>query len=86
MGSKNEPGEFDCYANALPDEPMFILLGRDPSAPDLIERWAINRDASILRKERPASDMAMVREAQECAKKMRRWRTENDGKWRKTSG
>lgn len=29
MGTKNNPGEFDCYANAAPDEPMFILLGRD---------------------------------------------------------
>ena len=25
MGTKNEPGEFDCYAAAEPDEPMFII-------------------------------------------------------------
>lgn len=29
MGSKTNPGQFDCYANALPDEPMF----RGPPAP-----------------------------------------------------
>lgn len=83
MGSKNDPGSYDCYGNALPDEPMFILLGRDPSAPLLIERWAIERHAAILRGERPASDMAMVREAQDCARKMRQWRKDNDGAWRK---
>lgn len=30
MGTKSNPTQFDCYANALPDEPMFILLARDP--------------------------------------------------------
>lgn len=40
MGTKNNPGDFDCYANADPDEPMFILLGRDPFAPMLVEFWA----------------------------------------------
>lgn len=33
MGTKNNPGAFDCYANAEPDEPMFVLLGRDKHAP-----------------------------------------------------
>ena len=32
MATKNNPGKFDCYTNAEPDEPMFILLGRDPVA------------------------------------------------------
>ena len=26
MGTKNNPGKFDCYANAKPDEPLFVLL------------------------------------------------------------
>lgn len=29
MGTKNKPGTYDCYATAHPDEPMFILLGRE---------------------------------------------------------
>lgn len=29
MGTKNQPGSFDCYANAKGDEPLFVLLGRD---------------------------------------------------------
>lgn len=83
MGSKNEPGNFDCYSNALPDEPMFILLARDPHAPDLVDGWADYRYIDIVAKRRPASDMGMVNEARECANKMRQWRKDNDGAWRK---
>lgn len=83
MGSKEKPGEFDCYANALPDEPMFILLGRDPSAPDLVNDWADARELDIQNGSRPASDMAMVTEARQCATNMRLWRRRNDGAWRK---
>lgn len=82
MGTKNNPGAYDCYANALPDEPMFILLGRDPSAPTLVAEWANEREEAIVLGHRPQSDMAMVEEARECARNMLRWRAENDGKWR----
>jgi hypothetical protein len=43
MGTKNNPGDFDCYANAEPDEPMFVLLGRDPTAAALVRLWAATR-------------------------------------------
>lgn len=82
MGSKNEPGEFDCYANALPDEPMFILLVRDPAAPEIVEQWAKDRMTAIRRGRKPMADIATVAEAELCAKSMRKWRKENDGKWR----
>lgn len=83
MGSKNSPGEFDCYKNALPDEPMFILLARDPAAPWLVEDWAARRLAQIQDGRRPESDMPMVEEARRCASNMRKWREANDGKWRR---
>jgi len=83
MGTKNDPGKFDCYANALPDEPMFILLARDMDAPARVRSWAAERALSILLGEKPESDKAMVIEALECADKMQRWRAENDGKWRR---
>ena len=67
MGTKSKPGKFDCYANAHPDEPMFILLGRDPGAAELVEAWAARREA-----ERGPS--AKVEEARECARAMRKWR------------
>jgi hypothetical protein len=40
MASKNNPGRYDCYANAHPDEPMFVLLGRDKMAASLVRLWA----------------------------------------------
>lgn len=43
MGSKNNPGAFDCYAKAADDEPMFILLARDTSAALLTHIWAAIR-------------------------------------------
>lgn len=40
MATKANPGRFDCYAKADPNEPMFILLGRDAMAPFLVRMWA----------------------------------------------
>jgi hypothetical protein len=82
MGTKLNPGKFDCYANALPDEPMFTLLARDPSAPSLLEMWANHRSRQIRSGDRPQSDRDMVDEARQCAYEMKKWRRENDGKWR----
>lgn len=82
MGSKNEPGKFDCYENAMPDEPMFILLARDPDAPRLVREWADGRMADIRASKRPPSDVAMVDEALKCSEAMEKWRAANDGKWR----
>lgn len=66
MGTKNSPGEFDCYANAHPDEPMFVLLGRDPLAAVLVGLWARYREAT-------GEDPAKVAEARQCAKAMDGW-------------
>lgn len=73
MGTKNNPGDFDCYANAEPDEPMFVLLARDESAPWLVEAWASGR---LHRKcaETPGwMPDAKHMEALACAKAMREW-------------
>lgn len=43
MSTKNNPGPVDCYAAAEPDEPMFILLARDPRAAVLVNLWATMR-------------------------------------------
>lgn len=82
MGSKANPGHFDCYGRALPDEPMFVLLARDPSAWQLVARWAATRLEAIDRGLQPQSDKALVTEAQQCAEAMRIWRQEHDGEWR----
>lgn len=70
MGTKNNPGTFDCYANAEPDEPMFILLARDRMAPELVDLWADEREYN-------GEDAAKVAEARQCAENMRAWRKEN---------
>lgn len=82
MGSKEKPGRFDCYTNALPDEPMFILLARDPYASILVKLWADLREREIFADLRPKEDFGMVDEAVDCAEKMTEWRKQNDGKWR----
>lgn len=47
MGTKNHPGEFDCYAKAQPDEPLFTLLARDPIAPYLVRIWTWLRSGDV---------------------------------------
>lgn len=71
MGTKNDPGEFDCYANAEPDEPMFVLLGRDKHAPTLVWLWASLRELD-------GEDPAKVKEARECCLKMMQWANDHD--------
>lgn len=63
MGTKLNPGAFDCYTNAADDEPMFILLARDKHAPALVSLWATMRE---LDGESPEK----VAEAVQCAKAM----------------
>ena len=91
MGCKNNPGKFDCYTNAEPDEPMFVLLGRDPVAPFLVSLWAKIRygDAeaafyvfqkmckTLIPKYDAAPDVDKVAEATDCAMAMREWRRIN---------
>ncbi len=69
MGTKNNPGKFDCYTDAAPDEPMFVLLARDPLAPMLVDLWA-NLRAHL------AGNPSKVGEARECARAMRKWLAE----------
>lgn len=66
MSTKNNPGSFDCYANAEPDEPMFVLLGRDKHAPTLVWLWATLRTLD-------GEDEAKVLEARTCAANMLEW-------------
>ena len=80
MGTKNEGDP--CYAAALPDEPMFVLLGRDPQAPQVVRAWAAQRLALVYGGQRPASDIPKVREAQQLADRMVQWRKNADESWR----
>lgn len=59
MGTKNNPGKFDCYEKAAPDEPMFVLLGRDKHAACLVFLWGLLRELD-------GEDSGKVEEAREC--------------------
>lgn len=83
MGTKDNPGKFDCYTNALPDEPMFVLLARDPDFWWHVHKWAKRRQKAIQCGLRPQEDRAMVGEAEECAWAGQEWRRNNNGIWRK---
>lgn len=63
MGSKSKPGRYDCYSKAEPDEPMFVLLGRDPAAATLVQLWAELRL-------RMGADPDKIEEARKCANEM----------------
>ena len=91
MGTKNKPGQFDCYANAEPDEPMFVLLARDRLAPFLTSIWSKIRAGDfeaasvvfdkMVREVGPRyaiePDMDKSGEAIECALAMFAWRKTN---------
>lgn len=82
MGTKLTELRDGCFHAALDDEPMFVLLARDPDAPRVIRNWAAARTEDIERGRRPASDASKVVEARRCADQMEKWRAANDGAWR----
>jgi hypothetical protein len=85
MATKNNPGAYDCYENAKPDEPMFVLLARDEMAPHLVRVWALcrmgNFDAARLEvlkaakigEKKSTLAGAKLDEAMDCAKNMEAW-------------
>lgn len=58
-----------CFNRALPEEPMFVLLGRDASAPDVLRRWASDR---VERGKNQAGDQQIVK-ALKLAEEMERY-------------
>jgi len=69
MGTKNNPSKFDCYKEADPDEPIFILLARDTIAPRIIKKWTDKRIAIGKNKR----DDPQIVEALKCAEAMEKW-------------
>jgi hypothetical protein len=72
-----------CFKAALPDEPAFVLLARDPLAPALVRLWAAQRRTAIAEGARPNSDLSQVEAAEREADLMQRWRSDADESWRK---
>lgn len=72
MPTKQHPGVFDCYAAALPDEPIFVILGRDIAGPATLGYWAQQRIA--LGKTDGPDDLDRIKAAVAEATEMREWR------------
>lgn len=68
MGTKNDPGKFDGYAAAEPDEPMFVLLGRDPMAGALVREWAYLRSLWGENSEKVSEALACADAMERCAR------------------
>jgi hypothetical protein len=66
MGTKENPGQYDAYKKADPDEQMFTLIGRDRMAPSLVDLWALAREAGGDEDEAP-----VIKEARDTASFMR---------------
>jgi hypothetical protein len=79
MGTRLNPGKFDCYHLARPDEPMFVLLARDEQAPTRVEDWATARFRALMARaaSMPEEDVRReqqkIAEAFQCANEMRAW-------------
>lgn len=40
VGTKFNPGPYDCYSKLYADEPYFLLRGKDETASELVRQWA----------------------------------------------
>lgn len=92
MATKNNPGKYDCYAAAQPDEPLFILRANDELAPHIVRIWAMCRFgapseeiidqvrlARIAAKKKPFN-ISKMEEAVYCAISMEEWKKTNGKK------
>lgn len=66
MSTKQNVGDYDCYAKLAFDEPYFVLRAKDPHAPALVELWAALREAEF-------GNFDKLDEARACAQQMREW-------------
>ena len=73
MGTKNNPGNYDCHEKAGDDEPIFTLRAKDPLAADLVADWATRSENG------GHHEPEKIAEAVACAKSMREWYRRNVG-------
>ncbi len=75
MGTKTNPGRFNCHAAALPDEPIFTVLARDLAMPALVRFWVDERIRLGLLQD--ADDMNKLNEARLVADAAALWRNQH---------
>ncbi len=65
MGTKERPGFYSYLGKAEPDEPVFVLLGRDRDAPALVREWAERRRVNGEAPDRVAEAFALAKEMED---------------------
>lgn len=89
MGTKLNPGQYDCYAKLEPDEPYFLLCSKDPIGEYLVSAWVALRAGDVAAAKRIMENAGKAwkesgrtnlpygsgksLEAQQCAEAMRDW-------------
>ena len=68
MGTKQNPGQFDCLDKIAPDEPFFVLRAKDPLASHLVREWVERASSTLLH------EPEKLQEALDCADSMDEWR------------
>ncbi len=63
MGTKAEPGPYDCYAKAAMDEPIFTMRSKDPSGPYFVRMWAFVRQGKF---DEASLELAKMRADPDC--------------------
>ena len=77
MGTKANPGPYDCHADAETHEPIFTLRANDPLAPDLVREWARRHAVQKLIEGDLATNEQKCVQALTCAEDMESWRSGN---------
>jgi len=75
MGTKNNPGKFDCYNKLEPDEPHFVVMGRDAVGWVAVLMWIGSRLEMATVQATPMSqeEIDKLLEARDCARAMYDW-------------
>ena len=74
MGTKTNPGEYDCYAALADDEPYFLLRANDPLAPEIVRDWVRQyRKMKVSNGAYGSKQATKSLEAEDVADAMERW-------------
>lgn len=81
MGTKNNPGNYDCHAAAGPDEPVFTLRSTDALAGKVVRYWAEQYRARKMKHNGRLTPQQQRKhdEALACAKAMDEWHEKHAG-------
>lgn len=75
MSTPRKPGKYAC--TPLPDEPNFLILGRDRHGAAIVREWASQRELAIEMGLAPESDRPKVADARRIADQMEAWRAKH---------